>query len=306
MATLMIVDREETERTRIRQALISIKGTEILEFDSADSAAQSLFHKHYDLVLVDISSAAEAEWTFLGQLKLQHPKLPTLLLTTDGPHGEATVQALRMGAASFVPKSILAQDLVVTVERLLSLAGCRRKHSRLNDCLTRSGAGFVIENNDQTLVPVLVDKLMETAEDFGLCQNGKRMQFGVAVEEALSNAIVHGNLEIPTTLREQDSERFVQELEKRSQLSPYRHRQVRVETSFSETECQIVVADEGQGFDPNNVPNPTHPAHVHKTFGRGLFLIRAFMDEVRFNEAGNQITMIKRKAPVQEAPSTRM
>lgn len=297
MATLMIVDRSESERARISAALSSIKGVEIIEQASASEAAATLFHRTVDVVLVDISSAAESEWEFISQLKLHHPKLPTVLLTTDGPQDEATVHALRMGAASYVPKSILARDLVVTVERLLTLSGCRRKHSRLNDCLERSGSRFVIENNDRSLVPILVEKVMETAEDFGLCRNGKRMQLGIAVEEALNNAIVHGNLEIPTSLREEDSEQFFTELQSRLEQEPFRERQIQVDTVFSESECRITVKDEGQGFNPNAVPNPTQTEHLQKPFGRGLFLIKAFMDEVQFNEAGNQITMIKRRPP---------
>ena len=55
-----------------------------------------------------------------------------------------------------------------------------------------------------------------------------------------------------------------------------------------------MVRDDGRGFDPSKLPDPTDPANLQKCCGRGLFLIRTFMDEVRFNDTGNEITMIKR------------
>jgi anti-sigma regulatory factor (Ser/Thr protein kinase) len=58
---------------------------------------------------------------------------------------------------------------------------------------------------------------------------------------------------------------------------------------------KFVVQDEGPGFDPSTLPDPTLPSNVGQTNGRGLFLIRTFMDEVTFNETGNVVTMIKHR-----------
>ena len=57
----------------------------------------------------------------------------------------------------------------------------------------------------------------------------------------------------------------------------------------------FVVRDEGPGFDTSRLPDPTAPENVAQVNGRGLFLIRTFMDDVRFNERGNEITMTKRR-----------
>ena len=59
---------------------------------------------------------------------------------------------------------------------------------------------------------------------------------------------------------------------------------------------EIVVRDEGPGFQQKELPDPTDPANLDKLSGRGLLLIQTFMDEIRFNDQGNEITLIKRRS----------
>ncbi len=59
----------------------------------------------------------------------------------------------------------------------------------------------------------------------------------------------------------------------------------------------FVIRDEGNGFDPATLPDPTDPANLGKVSGRGLLLIQTFMDRVEHNAKGNQITMIKYRTP---------
>ncbi|MFQ5734074.1 MAG: ATP-binding protein, partial [Planctomycetaceae bacterium] len=50
---------------------------------------------------------------------------------------------------------------------------------------------------------------------------------------------------------------------------------------------------QGRGFDPGEIPDATDPANIEKPCGRGLLLMQTFMDEVCFNDAGNEVTMVK-------------
>ena len=61
------------------------------------------------------------------------------------------------------------------------------------------------------------------------------------------------------------------------------------------TEATYVIRDEGRGFDPAALSDPTSPQNLDRLTGRGLFLIRTFMDEVRHNDVGNEITLVKRR-----------
>jgi serine/threonine-protein kinase RsbW len=94
-----------------------------------------------------------------------------------------------------------------------------------------------------------------------------RFRLQVAVSEALANAVVRGNREDPAKL-------------------------VSIEAELLPSHIVIHVTDEGDGFDPGDVPEPLHPDQVNCTQGRGLFLIRKLVDDVRFNERGTSICMI--------------
>src|SRR5205814_1733220 len=104
----------------------------------------------------------------------------------------------------------------------------------------------------------------------------------------------HGNLEVTSELRQQDESVYHDTVRARREQPPYRDRRVRLRCELSPAEVAFVVRDEGPGFDPASLPDPTDPANLERIGGRGLLLIRTFMDEVRHNPSGNEITMLRR------------
>ncbi len=78
---------------------------------------------------------------------------------------------------------------------------------------------------------------------------------------------------------------------------PYRDRKITVEAEFSAREAKFVIRDEGRGFDPSLVSETKQAQHMEEEGGRGLLLMRTFMDVVQFNARGNEVTMIKRHEP---------
>ena len=103
------------------------------------------------------------------------------------------------------------------------------------------------------------------------CAYARRLHvnFRVGLTEALSNAMLYGNGSDP-------------------------QKRVRVEVDIRVEEVAVRVTDQGSGFDPTMVPDPTLPDNISKTGGRGIFLMRALMDEVRFNDRGNSVTLVLR------------
>jgi serine/threonine-protein kinase RsbW len=129
-------------------------------------------------------------------------------------------------------------------------------------------AEYVLElPNDVRSIEGAVEFLMERTREAGFELDRIRLNFRVGLTEALANAILYGNSRDPA-------------------------KRVRIEARVDRESVKVRVTDEGRGFDPNRIPDPTLPRNRARPGGRGLFLIRQLMDEVEFNERGNSITMI--------------
>ncbi len=76
-----------------------------------------------------------------------------------------------------------------------------------------------------------------------------------------------------------------------------------MEVRLARDKAVFVVRDEGCGFDPSSLPDPTDPANLDKVTGRGILLMRAFMDQVEFNARGNEVTMVKQPRKNGGAPA---
>ena len=123
------------------------------------------------------------------------------------------------------------------------------------------------------------------------------MRIAVALREAFVNAIYHGNLEL-TLAAARGGPRLVR---RAGRAAPARGRlrrspRPRDRARDPHTRSTYVIRDEGRGFDPATLPDPTdRRQNLDRRTGRGLFLIRTFMDEVRHNDVGNEITLVKRR-----------
>jgi anti-sigma regulatory factor (Ser/Thr protein kinase) len=117
----------------------------------------------------------------------------------------------------------------------------------------------------------------------------------MAIGEAMVNAMHHGNLEVCSSLRTGDETDYHETIRARREQKPFCDRRVSVQADFTQQHLSIRVCDEGVGFNPEAVPDPRNGDNLMKLSGRGLLLIRSFMDAVNFNDRGNEITMIKNR-----------
>jgi anti-sigma regulatory factor (Ser/Thr protein kinase) len=153
----------------------------------------------------------------------------------------------------------------------------------------------VVLDNDAKMVPAVVAHFQDYLTRMGLCDDNSKIRVGVALEEALLNAIYHGNLELSSDLRQDGSDRFQKLGDERRAAEPFSDRRVHLMVRLRTDEAAFTVKDEGPGFDVASLPDPTDPENILKLSGRGLLLIRTFMDEVKHNERGNEITMVRRR-----------
>ncbi|MBM3999268.1 MAG: response regulator [Planctomycetes bacterium] len=298
MPHLLIVDDSAADRRLVRELLSqgsdwrvseSPDGQDALErMAESDAEGQSI-----DLVLTDLQMPRMDGLELVRRVRAERPGIPVILMTAVGSE-ETAVRAIQSGAAHYVPKRNLAQDLAEITRRILEVAGNEKSLLRLMTHRTRSECRFELPN-DLDMIGSLVQFLKQEASRVGLCDETEQFRLAIALEEALLNSYYHGNLEVSSALREGDGHAFRRQADERRAREPYSRRRIHVDVSLSPDEGRFVIRDEGPGFDPAGLPDPTDPENLLRPSGRGIFLMRAFVDMLEFNRSGNQVTMVKRR-----------
>lgn len=123
--------------------------------------------------------------------------------------------------------------------------------------------------SDVRAIEEAVDYVLQRCSECRAQARRLRLNFRVGLTEALSNAVLYGNGEDPS-------------------------KRVRVEVVIGGTAITARVMDQGAGFDPRSVPDPTTADNLCRAGGRGLFLMRQLLDEVHYNDQGNCVTLVLR------------
>jgi len=293
VTSVLVVDDSAVDRKLISTLLSNQTDWHIDVRNDGQQALAYVAEHQPDLVLSDMKMPNLDGLSLVGELRSKHPLIPVILITSFGSE-ELAMEALKEGAASYCPKTRMSRDLIAIARKILAVSLKRRRIEQVLSRVTESTISFTLEN-DSSLIPPMIEHLQSHMVAW---DETDRLRVGVALDESLLNAMHHGNLEIDSTLRDQgDGSGYQKAIAQRNQESPFRDRKVKLDAKISSDEIKLSIADEGPGFLPETVPDPTSSENLHKPSGRGLLLIRTFMSEVKHNETGNAITMIKRRDP---------
>ena len=291
MVKALVVDDSKVERLKIGGLLEQDDEIEVAYACDGKEALAKIEEWYPDIVITDLVMPEMDGLELVGEIRKRFPLVPVILSTSKGSE-QTAVEALQRGAASYVPKRLLASDLRETVDQVLSSSSQQRCRSEVMESMVRSDITFEIKN-DRRLFSPLISYLQECLASLGGLDEAERTRIGVALEEALVNAAEHGNLELDSALRASDRKAYVDLANQRRGAEPYRARHVYVEAHLSRQEARFIVRDEGAGFDPGTLPDPRDPENLLKVSGRGVLIMRTFMDHVSFNSTGNEVTLVK-------------
>ncbi len=154
-----------------------------------------------------------------------------------------------------------------------------------------------------------VEYLCRKAILCGVCQESRSHKLTVALQEALVNAVVHGNLELSSELKERSDSSFAEALAQRAADSRLAQRSVDILVDYDGQRCRWIVTDEGKGFDVERVLRRVQSAdpEVLLASGRGILLMRAFLDEVKYEEGGRRLILtLKRQSGEEKRQQARV
>ncbi len=289
MPMILVADDSELHRQFILEVLKKEPLDWIIEaVSSAEEAIALMRHMAFDVIITDVVMSGMSGLELVNQVHRQPKRVPIIVISGEDDPASA-IEALKRGAASYVAKKELSARLGETVRQVLDASRMEQNYHNLISCAEEMRFKFKLKN-DPDLVQPLVGLLQRMSDGMNLLASASRTRLGVAIDEALVNAICHGNLE----LGEQEMKDVhghlhsgtpSEAIESRRNQSPYVERYVHVSVGLSIEGIKVVVRDDGRGF--------SRDAIRHSNAHRGITLIQNLVDKAFYNEAGNEITLVK-------------
>ena len=293
MARILIVEDSPTHAEQLQGLLVEGGYDTTLARDGIE-ALRSLALVQPDLMLADYMMPGMDGLQLIETVRTNYPRVPSILVAARGSE-DIAAEALQRGAAGYIPKRRVSSDLLRTVQKLLSASSISRQNQPLAACWVLSDCQFELKSNPDLLAP-LVALYREMMTQFQVADESTLIRISVGLTEALDNALYHGNFELSSDLRDGDGLAWREGIKSRRHESPYQDRKIYVQSRITREEARFTIRDEGRGFDPSSLPTTPDPAHLERSSGRGIILMRAFLDEVTFDATGNQVTLVKRRS----------
>lgn len=281
----LIIDHDQLSRKLLVEVLADIEGAEILEASSAEEGL-ALFRaeKNLSLVIVDPVEATSQEWEIVGQLKEAGPGVRIVVLSTYQT-SEGVAQAMQMGADDFLFKPVELDELRCAV-RLLTKEVSPRKGRRTSSRSIASNRMVVRNEGDGTFVEMLTPTDSPHVDRFerfvrrlleNVLTKDEFFSVRLALEETITNSIEWGNRNDQT-------------------------KQLKLSYCLLPDRVVFRIEDQGEGFDPSAVPDPTINPQEHierrrasgkRMGGWGVCLTQKAVDEMTYNKKGNVVVLTK-------------
>ncbi len=295
---ILLIDDDAAVLEMVHSALAHY-GMEVHAYSEAAQAMELLQNPaapDFDLVISDINMDGLDGFDVIHKVKSTQPRLPVVLMTGQASVDYA-IRAMRMGAANLFMKPVAIRDLVQSVFHLVDL----HRDFRLADDGLR---GLVNERrhflfrSDELDVHSLVRHLTDRLVPMGFASTSNLDVIAMAFHEALVNSLEHGNLELSSDLKGDifaKEDQYILLRNERMADPNYAGRLIEVRLAMDTERFELEISDEGKGFDASKVSPLAKDSELAPHCGRGLPLIMLVMDEVHFNEKGNQIRLVLRR-----------
>lgn len=280
-------------------ATLRDQGMDVHAYEEASEALNLLHHPEaptFDLVISDIHMPGLDGFDVLDRIKATHPRVPVMLMT-GRVSADLAIRALRQGAANLILKPIAFPELVQNAFHLVDIhRGLRAADESLLGMVNERR--HYLFRSDELDVPTLVRHLTDRLVPMGFATASNEGVIAMAYHEALVNALEHGNLELDSSLKQTaftGEDAWGRQRAERLADPGYASRLIEVKLALDTERLDVEITDEGPGYDTSIATRVSGDWEGATQFGRGLPLILLIMDEVHFNDDGNQIRMVLRK-----------
>lgn len=242
----------------------------------------------FDVIITDIEMPFMNGVELLKRLRENDYHTPVIIMTGHEDI-QFPIEVLRLGAFDFLLKPFKARELLSILNKLESIQVNKKKPLEDISCFSEHIELSI--RSQLKFVASAISYLQNRVRLFCELHKIEMRNIGLCLHEALVNAVIHGNLEVPSSIKDQSPESFEQLIQDRESMPEFANRPVSIRCQITPERITFEIEDQGPGFDLNRMQHLS-PTEMLPT-GRGILIITSLMDEVSWNETGSCITMIK-------------
>jgi len=292
---ILVVDDEESIRKLLQKCLAG-EGYKIDTAHDGQAALDKTLQRDYSLIITDVMMPRLGGLDLLKNLKVSRPEIPVVIITGFATT-DITIQSLKLGAVDFITKPFRLSEIFFTVKRILDIQGREKGLQGVYREVVRSTAKTFECPCRELDVDAVLHVIIKELADLGFCTDGDSMKLSLAIREAIDNAVEHGNLELPSGHKHKEyminPQAFQRWKTQRLEDPEYGSRRIRIEFECEDGRMEVRVRDEGAGFDTSRLPKSIEEVETLDSDLHGYRLMLLSMDEVRYNDKGNEITLVK-------------
>ena len=268
-------------------------------FTDSKSALDFIFSdKTVDIFITDIRMPEVSGLELVRNVRSISGEIPIILITAYGDI-EITLDALGSGATDYISKPFEIKDIKKSIERITRQRSRGLKYIETTQYVSEASFHYQMKAKDVDVVSISshISDFLYSLKFYNLTE---KLNFALALNEALINANDHGNLALSSSLKETefDGEDAYNDLRKKHLEDPvYADRVLDIRFESNQETATITITDEGAGFNVDKVMNidPLQAFMNETNHGRGLALMRLYTDDIAYNKTGNQIIITKHK-----------
>lgn len=255
-------------------------------------AGLKLFHEfNPDIVLSDINMAHMNGLEMVERIRQSQPSVIIIMLTAYNSE-EYVIEAMKVGANNYLKKPVSKNNLLSLLRKYTAIIHTKKIKSSI--CMYQETHTFDLRfKTNIEIIPSIVSHLVDETQE--LFKEEERLDIKLGLSELVLNAVEHGNMAI--TYEEKSKavqEGTLQDLyQDRALSSEIMEREVTIKYIQNKEHAEWIITDEGDGFDPNSIPNPISEDGIMRLHGRGIFICKFQFDEMEYIGKGNIVRVRK-------------
>ncbi len=295
MANILVADDNEIKSEYVSK-ILKEEGHSIFVAEHSDQVFTILEKNEISMIIMSVELPGLSSKDFLEEIFKSDFSLP-LIVMGDELQIEVIEMFLKEGAQNFLLKPINKETLLRAAKQSFEFLAMQKDFIEIVKSINKEHISFEIRTKDlntKALIQILTRNLIP----FGICLNENiQRQIRIAVDEAITNAIDYGNLELAEfsrdTMTSEGISEFAAEKNKRLKDPRFCNRLIKIDYQFRDKYVQYEITNEGKGFNVNKTITKVKKQGIFRMHGKGLILIKSFMDDVSWSHKGRTIRMKK-------------